>query len=152
MDCELNIGSNLGDRRRHIISAVLALARELSPCRIELSDYIESEPWGFDSDNRFLNLGVHISTDREIIPHDLLDATQRAERRAGNGDPHRNADGSYRDRPVDIDIIAMGKLKIDTPALTLPHPRAHLRDFVMIPLRQLAPDIYDWVKVQGTQS
>lgn len=53
--------------------------------------------------------------------------------------PHRDADGRYIDRAIDIDLIAIGNWIVDTPDLTLPHPRMHLRDFVLIPLSALAP-------------
>ncbi|MDE6378068.1 MAG: 2-amino-4-hydroxy-6-hydroxymethyldihydropteridine diphosphokinase, partial [Duncaniella sp.] len=53
--------------------------------------------------------------------------------------PHRDRDGGYIDRRIDIDIIAIDSIVLSTPRLTLPHPRMHLREFVLVPLAQLAP-------------
>ena len=118
--------------------AVARLAVSLSqPCRIFLSDYVESEAWGYDSENAYLNRGVMIVTDSPPDPFELLEITQRIEREIGDGRSHRNADGTYCDRLIDIDIIDYGGLQMNTPALILPHPRAHLRHFVTEPMRFL---------------
>lgn len=76
-------------------------------------------------------------TPTDIDPFALLDITQAVEREIGRGAPHRHPDGSYCDRPIDIDIIAMEGVTLSTPRLTLPHPRAHLRPFVLIPMHEL---------------
>lgn len=94
-----------------------------------------SEPWGFESPNRFTNVGVVFETSLE--PFALLEHLQQIEKKLTNGASHRNADGSYRDRQLDIDIITFGELRIDTPRLTIPHPRMRDRDFVMIPMMEL---------------
>lgn len=135
MTCYLNIGSNMGNRLALIEQAVALLRKTLPDCGIRLSEYIESEPWGYESHNRFLNLGVAIDGYRGT-PHDLLRLTQSVERQVADA-PHRHADGSYRDRPIDIDIIDIDGIKIQSPELTLPHPRAAEREFVLIPLAQL---------------
>ncbi len=129
----INIGSNQGDRRAHIEQAV-ALIASLSQSPVLRSAYIESEPWGFESSHRFLNIGIAITTSLE--PLELLDRLQAIERRVSPA-PHRDADGHYIDRAIDIDIILIDDLHIDTPRLTVPHPRMHLRDFVMKPLQEL---------------
>lgn len=131
-----NIGTNLGDRQENIRQAVLRLETAIGS-HAEVSDTVESEAWGFDSNNTFLNVGVKIDSD--IAPLDMLHLIQRIEREMGSLS-HRNDDGSYRDRLIDIDIIAIDELVIDTPELTVPHPRMHLRDFVTRPMSQLAPD------------
>ncbi len=133
----INIGSNQGDRRALIGQAVALLSRQLAPARLLLSSYIESEPWGYESPHPFLNLGVLVITATEVEPHDVLAATQAVERVVGHGAPHRHPDGTYCDRPIDIDIIDIDHLHIDTPQLTLPHPRAHLRPFVTVPMAEL---------------
>lgn len=130
-----NIGSNLGDRRENLRQAVSLLETALD-AHARVSDTIESAAWGYDSENAFLNVGVEIISD--IEPLEMLRVTQRVEREMGCT-VHRNADGSYRDRLIDIDIIAIDNLVIDSPELTVPHPRMHLRNFVIIPMRQLAP-------------
>ncbi len=141
----LNIGSNLGDRHTLIDAAIDLLRDALAPCTVEVADPIESEPWGYESDNKFLNVGIKIATARDISPSALLAITKHVEQAVGNGAPHRNADGSYRDRPIDIDIIAIDRMIVDTPELTIPHPRAHLRPFVLIPIAQLDKPTRDWI-------
>lgn len=94
-----------------------------------------SEAWGFKSDHRFSNVGVMLAT--TLPPFRLLDALQEIERRLSGATPHRNSDGSYRDRLLDIDIITYADIKMTSERLTLPHPRMRQRDFVMVPLLQL---------------
>lgn len=135
MACYLNIGSNMGDRHALIEQAVALLRKALADCQIRLSEYIESEPWGYESPNKFLNLGVAIDG-YEGSPIDLLHLTQAIERQVADA-PHRHPDGTYRDRPIDIDLIAIDGVSLSTPELTLPHPRAAERPFVLIPLTAL---------------
>ncbi len=78
-----------------------------------------------------------IITDAVMDPHAMLDITQQVEQQVGQGAPHRNPDGTYRDRPIDIDIIDIDSITLNTPRLILPHPRAHLRSFVTIPMHEL---------------
>lgn len=138
MTVYLNIGSNMGDRRSHIDEAIRLIGEAFPKAILRLSEVVESEPWGFDSPLPFLNIGVAIDYPVDIDPHYLLVTLQDIERRV-SPTPHRNADGSYRDRCIDIDIIAIDCLTISSDSLTIPHPRAWERPFVMEPLRQLAP-------------
>lgn len=138
MTAYLNIGSNLGDRHAYIAEAVRLIAAAFPEAILRRSDVVESEPWGFESDKPFLNIGIALDYPVDIDPCFLLAALQRIEREVSDI-PHRNADGTYRDRCIDIDIIAIDCLTISSDRLTIPHPRAHLRPFVMEPLRQLAP-------------
>ncbi|MBR6746111.1 MAG: 2-amino-4-hydroxy-6-hydroxymethyldihydropteridine diphosphokinase [Muribaculaceae bacterium] len=145
----INIGSNLGNREDNIRRAVAAL-QQLAFSSFKLSDTFSSSPWGYSSTNDFLNVGI--SFDCNLSPEELLGYTQSIEQSISNT-PHRNSDGSYADRVIDIDIIACAKLKedstlfelieINTEKLTLPHPRALLRDFVTIPLQQIDPQLYN---------
>lgn len=139
MRIHLNIGSNQGDRKAFIAGAVALIASRLEPCDVTTSALFESEPWGFVSTHKFLNMAVMIERPTPLDPLAVLEITQQAERLIGHGAPHRNADGTYRDRPVDIDIIDIDGIVLDSPRLTLPHPRAALRDFVIVPLSQLDP-------------
>ena len=131
----LNIGSNIGDRRDNLYRAVVALAAGTGGCAV--SSIVESEPWGFESDNRFMNLGV--SLDSALEPHEMLDRIHDIERRLGSAS-HRDEQGGYIDRLVDIDIVAIDDLVIDTPTLQVPHPHLPERDFFLKPMAQLAPD------------
>ncbi len=146
MRIHINIGSNQGDRRALIGQAVALIASEWPGARISCSGPVESEPWGYESPNRFLNLDVMLETDALCEPHDILRRLLSIERRVGGGAPHRDADGAYCDRPVDIDLIAVDRLCLSTPDLTLPHPRARLRPFVMHPLHELDPLTASWLE------
>ena len=135
MDYYLNIGSNMGDRRDNLYRAVVALAAGNGGCAV--SSIVESEPWGFESDNRFMNVGVWLSSDMD--PLAMLEHIHDIERRLGSK-THRDSEGHYIDRLVDIDIMAIGDLVIDTPTLQVPHPHLPERDFFLNPMMQLAPD------------
>lgn len=111
--------------------------------RLRRAPMVHSAPVGFASDSEFLNLGLSLDFPQEKMPtrpEDILDATQSIEREIAPDSPHRNADGSYRDRIVDIDIIAVDGVVMESERLTLPHPRATSRSFVMQPMAFLAPD------------
>lgn len=133
----INLGSNIGDSRsllERAVAAVFGLHEGLEPPR--RSSFVESEPWGFESANPFVNIGVEIET--TLAPPELLRRLQAIEREtAPEGNAHRNADGSYRDRYLDIDLIFYGSLRMETPELTLPHPRWRLREFVTGPVAEL---------------
>ncbi|MCM1066702.1 MAG: 2-amino-4-hydroxy-6-hydroxymethyldihydropteridine diphosphokinase [Muribaculaceae bacterium] len=140
----INIGTNSGDRRANLARAVAAIVSHplLGAGTVRCSTIVESEPWGYLSANPYLNQGlaIDINGDPTSVPwlHSLLDATQAIERSL-SATPHRNPDGSYRDREIDIDIIAVDTLAYSDTRLTLPHPRMHLRDFVLLPMAELAP-------------
>lgn len=138
----LNIGSNMGHRLSNIDRAVALLSTATGISGMTVSQPVTTEPWGFDSDNTFVNVGVRLNT--TLTPLQLLDATQQVERDISPAS-HRDDSGNYRDRLIDIDIIAFtmddGKdLVTSSPRLTIPHPLMHLREFVLIPMSQLAPE------------
>ena len=140
----LNIGSNQGDRHA-LIGRAVALLDRLGGTSVRLSSWFLSNPWGYESDARYVNLGVAVDVPGDPDPLAVLDITQGIEREL-DGSPHRNPDGSYRDRRLDIDIIAIDRITMDTERLTLPHPLACRRDFVMHPLRELAPaEFVEWL-------
>ena len=127
----LSLGTNIGNKRENLNEAMRRISAFAEITR--QSSIIETEPWGFESKNSFLNMVVVIET--SLSPFELLDATQKIEREMGRTE--KSVNGVYHDRIIDIDIIDYNKIKMDTPRLILPHPRAHLRDFVMIPLKEL---------------
>lgn len=133
-----NIGSNLGDRLANIGRAV-ALLEEALGAAAELSQPFVSAPWGYESSNDFINVGVNFSTC--LSPSALLETARRIELEIAPGATHRNAAGDYADRVIDIDLICCGStVSSDDPVL--PHPRMHLREFVLVPLLEIMPD---WV-------
>lgn len=128
----LSLGSNLGDRHATMQSAILLLDSQAGSVDL-VSSAIETEPWGFKSANKFLNMCVRITT--TLSPEQLLATTKDIELQLGR--TTKSVNGQYHDRPIDIDILTYDDLHINTPSLTLPHPHMHERDFVMIPLREI---------------
>ena len=128
----LSLGSNLGDRHATMRRAINLINDEVGNVDRESSP-LETEPWGFESENKFLNMCVRVST--TLSPEQVLDATQGIERRLGR--TSKSVGGLYHDRPIDIDILMYDDLHISTPRLTLPHPLMRERDFVMRPLREI---------------
>lgn len=128
----LSLGSNMGNKKRNIVTAVALLAERVGDISA-LSSLYETEPWGFSSENTFLNAAVVMET--PLSPADLLTLTQPIERELGRT---RKSDGEYHDRLIDIDILMYDNLVMETPELTLPHPLMHLRTFVLEPLAEIA--------------
>ena len=132
----LSLGTNLGDRRSNLETALELIGREIGTVMLA-SDIIETEPWGFDSSNRFLNMAVKVETSMQ--PLEVLQTTQEIERKLGRS--HKTVNGEYHDRLIDIDILLYDDLVMNTPELTIPHPRMYEREFVMKPLLQIAPKL-----------
>ena len=130
----LGLGTNIGNRKENLTRAIEALSLALGHYTA-LSSFIETAPWGFDSDNAFLNCAVAFGT--ELSPFQLLDTTENIERELGR--TSKSNGGVYHDRVIDIDILLYGNMTIDTGRLTIPHPLMHMRDFVLEPLAQIAP-------------
>ena len=128
----LGLGSNLGDKEENIRKAI-----ELIGLRVGLvarqSSLITTEPWGFESDNQFVNAAVLCMT--ELSPREVLRATQKIEREMGRS--NKSVGGNYSDRIIDIDILLYDELRGDEPDLQIPHPLMLKREFVMIPLREI---------------
>ncbi|MBO5871660.1 MAG: 2-amino-4-hydroxy-6-hydroxymethyldihydropteridine diphosphokinase [Bacteroidaceae bacterium] len=132
----LSLGSNLGDRETNIRQA-LALIDERVGSVYRVSSYIETDPVGFSSPNKFINVVCLVHT--MMSPMACLRETQKIEKELGRTQKSINPDGSltYKDRLIDIDLLTYDQLVLNTPELTLPHPRMHERDFVLIPLREI---------------
>ena len=131
----LSLGSNLGDREQMLHRAIALIDERVGTVQ-RVSSFIETEPWGFESEHTFLNAVVMVLT--TLSPEQCLKETQQIERELGR--KTKSKDGIYHDRPIDIDLLMYGDLKLSTPTLTLPHPRMRERDFVMIPLREILPN------------
>ncbi|MCH5235870.1 MAG: 2-amino-4-hydroxy-6-hydroxymethyldihydropteridine diphosphokinase [Muribaculaceae bacterium] len=130
----VNIGSNIGDRETLIKKAIDEISNQFGCCCI--SGLVESEPWGFDSTNTFLNIGLSFKSD--LAPEDILDILQGIEKSISLVS-HRDKDGNYADREIDIDIMAIDEIKYDSDRLHIPHPHLLERDFFLSPLKELAP-------------
>ena len=132
----LGLGTNIGNKKENLTRAIEALSLALGHYTA-LSSFIDTAPWGFESDNTFLNCAVSFET--VLLPEELLDTTERIERELGR--TVKSTGGTYHDRVIDIDILLYGNETIDTPRLTIPHPLMHLRDFVLEPLAEIAPEV-----------
>ena len=129
----LGLGTNIGNKRRNLITAAALLAERVGDV-LALSGFYETEPWGFESNNRFLNAAVKLNTD--YSPQELLFITQQIEKELGRTE---KSNGTYHDRVIDIDILLYDDEVLQTPELVLPHPLMHERKFVMEPLAEIAP-------------
>ncbi len=134
MKAYLGLGSNLGNRRRNLITAAALLAERAGDV-LALSSFYETEPWGFVSENRFLNAALALET--SLSPFDLLRLTQTIEREMGRA--AKSAQGIYHDRLIDIDLLLYGDEVVRSAELEIPHPHLHERRFVLEPLREIAP-------------
>ena len=146
MDLYLSLGSNQGDRRKNIEDAISLLNIELGTPYKAVSSFLETEPWGFESESKFVNAAVHYELDLkkgynpEAEGLMVLEICKDIERKMGRtGKPQYDERGEriYTDRPIDIDILLFGDEKIDCEELTVPHRLMYERDFVMIPLREI---------------
>ena len=128
----IGLGSNLGDRSA-LLNEALQLIDERVGRVVRVSSYYETEPWGFQSDNLFLNAAALVIT--TLSPQRCLKETQHIERQLGRVD--KTVDGAFQDRPIDIDLLMYDDLEVNEPDLTLPHPHIEEREFVQIPLQEI---------------
>ena len=140
------MGSNKGDKRKNIEDALSLLNIELGTPFKAVSSLIETKPWGFESDEMFVNAAVHYELEMkkgynpEAEGLMILEICKSIERRLGrNGGPQYDESGNriYSDRLIDIDILLLGDDRIDCEELTVPHKLMYERDFVMVPLREI---------------
>ena len=127
-----SLGTNLGDKEGNIHEAIRRIEELIGTVECQ-STLLVTEPWGFESDNSFVNAAIRCIT--SLAPLDILTITQDIERVMGR--TVKSSDGQYHDRIIDIDILMYDDLHINTPQLTLPHPLMKERDFVMIPLSEI---------------
>ena len=144
----LGLGSNLGDKEENIRKAIALIGERVGEV-VRQSSLIETEPWGYESENKFLNGVILVET--TLSPRQLLKTTQQIERDLGRRKKKNRLNvylskclskrqKSYSDRPIDIDILLYDDLTVDEPDLKIPHPLMHERDFVMIPLKEIIDD------------
>ncbi len=133
-DVYLSIGSNLGDKKEHLDLAVRRLGESADVQVMSVSDYIVTAPVGYTSQDDFLNAAVYIRT--VLAPDALLALIHEIEDMDG-----RTRDIHWGPRTIDIDIILYDDMIMRTDNLTIPHPEAADREFVLKPLSQIAPDV-----------
>ncbi|MBQ2209441.1 MAG: 2-amino-4-hydroxy-6-hydroxymethyldihydropteridine diphosphokinase [Prevotella sp.] len=139
----LSLGSNLGSRQTNLRQAIRLIDERVGEVTRQ-SSFLETEPWGFQSDNKFLNAVILCQTSK--APREVLEVTQQIERDMGRKQKSISqklpkSPAHYADRPIDIDILLYDDLTIDEPDLKIPHPLMRQRDFVMIPLREIKDDL-----------
>ena len=126
----LGLGSNLGDRRHHLRSAVAGL-----PDVVAVSPVYETDPVGGPAgQGPYLNCVVELHT--SLTPRQLLEIAHRLEDQAGRVRAER-----WGPRTLDVDVLLVDELVVDEPDLVVPHPRMWERDFVLVPLADLAPEL-----------
>ncbi len=130
----ISLGSNLGDRKRNLADALQMLgARHCTV--VAVSHLYETEPWGFVSNDIFLNQIAVVDT--TLSPRELIDTLLNIEQQLGRS--RTSTTQGYSSRPIDLDIIFFDDLISDDTHITLPHPKMHLRRFVLEPLNELRP-------------
>ena len=135
------LGSNIEPRKDFMDKAIAAIQTfgEL----INASSIIETEPFGFESETNFLNAVIEIKTD--LSPRALLLKLQEIEKKLGRKSKSQNK--NYSSRTIDLDILYYGKQILVSPELTIPHPEIFNRDFVLIPLQEIAGDFVDPLRI-----
>ena len=128
----LSLGSNLGDKQRNIRVAVEKIGELIGHVESQSALHITA-PWGFESDNMFVNAAVKCVT--TLSPREVLNNTKAIEQQMGR--TTKSVDGAYHDRVIDIDILIYDDIHINEPDLVIPHPLMHQRDFVMKPLKEI---------------
>lgn len=132
----LSLGSNKGDRIGFVQQATSLLSASDGISLIRTSAFYESEPWGMDSKNWFVNAVVEIKT--TLSPQELLTQCQRIETQLGR--KRLDDTKEYQDRTIDIDILFYNKEIVNDENLTIPHKFLHLRAFTLVPLLELIPN------------
>src|SRR5712692_5448071 len=128
----LSLGSNIGDREKNLHAAIASLS-DANVRVTRVSSFYETEPVDLREQPRFLNCVVEGTT--KIAALELLHALREIERRMGSQKLVPKGP-----RLIDIDILLYGEETIDAPELQVPHPRMHLRRFVLAPLAEIAPE------------
>jgi 2-amino-4-hydroxy-6-hydroxymethyldihydropteridine diphosphokinase len=126
----LHLGSNMGDRLALLQEAEMLIAKQIGIIKNK-SSYYETEPWGKTDQPHFINYALLVET--KLSAAEILDAIHQIEEACG-----RKRVEKWTARLLDIDIIFYGKEIINSAALTVPHPHMHERNFVLIPIMEIA--------------
>lgn len=132
----LSLGTNIGNKEKQMNEAIERIETQIGDV-VSRSTFYVTEPWGFESENSFLNAAVKIET--ELSADEVLKETQNIEREMGRME--KSEKGKYKDRIIDIDILMYGTSIIDSPNLTIPHKFMKERRFVLEPLAEIASEV-----------
>ncbi len=127
----LGLGTNLGNREDNLMKALARIKETIGPVT-ESSSLYETEPWGFESEEQFINMVVRIDTG--LNPGDLLQEILNVEFFLGR----KRSEKQYTSRVIDIDILLYGEKIVNEQQLKIPHPRMHERRFVLEPMCEIA--------------
>lgn len=130
----IGIGTNIGDREVNIENALFAINKLPNTKVTGVSAIYETEPWGYTQQDNFYNICAKIET--ELTPNGILGACLGIEAAFGRERPFKNAP-----RVIDIDILLYNDLSLETDELTVPHPRMRERAFVLVPLKDVLPNM-----------
>lgn len=130
----IGIGSNLGERVNNCLKAI-HLMNERGIHVVSISSSYETEPWGKKDQPRFINMAVKVET--EFSPEELLVKLLDIEKDMG-----RQRTGKWSPRNIDLDLLLYDDRVIKEPDLKVPHPFMQEREFVLIPLAEIAPDAF----------
>ena len=145
----LSLGSNLGNRIQNLENAVDQIRKKIGEIR-SISSYYETESWGFDSENKFVNIALIALT--ELSPENLLDEIHKIENLIGRDRTVVKAhEMDYFDRIIDIDIIHFEDEARNNEKLTIPHAKFSERNFVLIPLQEIDPEFVHPSTNQGVE-
>jgi 2-amino-4-hydroxy-6-hydroxymethyldihydropteridine diphosphokinase len=133
-DATLALGTNLGDRVGNIEEAIRRLTADGSVRLVKRSGLYRSAPWGDTDQDWFVNACISIDTD--LSPREVLERCQAVENGMG-----RVRTRHWGPRIIDVDILTFGDFKISEPDLVVPHPLIGERPFVLVPLKDIAPDL-----------
>ncbi|TLX76895.1 2-amino-4-hydroxy-6-hydroxymethyldihydropteridine diphosphokinase [Labilibacter sediminis] len=126
----LLIGGNEGNTHEYIAKAKAFIEKKIGKI-VKESSIVESEPWGFEHAQNFLNQVIEVES--SLTPHETLKNGQEIEKTLGR---KAKTTTGYEGRPMDIDILFYDNLEISEEDLTIPHPRMHERKFTMVPLAE----------------
>jgi 2-amino-4-hydroxy-6-hydroxymethyldihydropteridine diphosphokinase len=141
--CYIGLGSNLGDRQYYINTAIRRIRLLMNTRVTKISGIIETEPEEGPPQGEYLNCVIEIQT--SLSPYELLKRLQKIEVDLGRVRTIKNGP-----RNIDLDIILYGNARINENSLCIPHPRMLKREFVMKPLKEIAPDVIKRLKTKVT--
>jgi 2-amino-4-hydroxy-6-hydroxymethyldihydropteridine diphosphokinase len=131
----IGLGSNQGDKIEHCEAAIKKTLEIPGTVLLDRSGWYVAEPWGKEDQEWFVNGVIRIAT--SLDPHELLGTLKEIERRLG-----RKGGAQWGPRPIDLDILFYDQVVVASPVLNIPHPLLHLRNFVLVPLAEIAPEFF----------
>ncbi len=130
----LGLGSNIGNREKHILKAIEFIKNISGIIFLRCSSFYETAPWGIEVQNNFINCVIKISS--EIEPKELFRILKDIELKCG-----RQKRDKWTEREIDIDILFYGDIVYEKDGIIIPHKEISNRNFVLIPMKELEPDL-----------